>query len=175
MKLGSIMADSFDFQGEDFVHMHAMRTADQTPEQAEKRMWKFIRDKYADVRLLHKKTKYPKFLPRFDLNIQSCYLRGMALHPVMDATSPAHAGFKVWDVTEVTTALFDHGDIREYLDDKLGVSFGVPHSHEDREALKKMPQIEQGTTLIMRRVDALLREKDVEGIKIRLYKKGELL
>ena len=163
MKAGSVLADSMDFQGSEYTYMHAMRTADQTEEEAEKLMWTFIREKYKTIR--EETAKYLRNPQKTIFKLKSCFSRGMALHPVMDMTSPAHSGFKVWDPTDVAEALLSHGDAHDYLIEKIGFSLGIPHSHEDMETLNSMPTLKRTTVKAMREVDATLLEGDTSKLK----------
>ena len=162
MKLGSIAADSADFQGSKFSYMHAMRTEDQTPEEAEERMWRFIRKKYKEIR--EETAKYTKDPAASFIKSKACFNRGIALHPIMDMTSPAHAGFKIWDPLDIGAAL-EHGDLHDYLKEKTGFSFGIPHSHEDMETLHNMPTLKASTIRIMREVDSTLMEGDDDTMR----------
>lgn len=161
MKAGSVLADSMDFQGEEYTFMHAMRTAEQTPEEAEKLMWGFIRKKYATIR---KETAlYTRNPKKAAFKMKSCFNRGMALHPVMDMSSPSHSGFKIWDPSNVAEALLHHGEAREFLVEKVGFSLGVPHSHEDMDTLNKMPTLKKSTLQAMREVDSELLLGDADN------------
>jgi uncharacterized protein RhaS with RHS repeats len=85
IKEGSAYADKPGFQGPDFAHMHAMSSKSMTPEEARRRMCEFI--------------KYYLGLAngaKQDGTAHYWYYLGMALHPVMDSTSPAHEGFQMW-------------------------------------------------------------------------------
>lgn len=158
MKAGSIFADTFQFQGGGYAHMHAMRTEEQTPQEAEKKMWDHIRSSYSEVR--EHMRKYNSDRRRADRKARACFKRGFALHSVMDSTSPSHSGFKVWDPCDVLSAVFDHGNVRENIEDLLGIGLGVPHSHEDMSALEAHEHLKNDTIAMMRKVDAALLEKD---------------
>lgn len=167
MKLGSIAADAAEYQDTKYSYMHAMRTPEQTPEEAEDLMWKFIRDKYKEIR--KEKAKYRREPWQTAVWLKACLYRGIALHPVMDMTSPEHAGFKVWHDDDYSGYL-RHGDFREALIEKTGFSFGFPHSHEDMEALKSMPDVKALTIRLMRQVDGALLKKDDAELRYQLEK-----
>jgi len=92
---GSKNADRAIFQFGDSVYMHAMSSDAWPPEESEKRMCKFIRDKMRDFR---KAQLYGSKRAYWHL--------GMALHTVMDSTSPAHRGFQKWQYRHFD----DHGN-----------------------------------------------------------------
>jgi hypothetical protein len=86
IKNGSAHADSMQFQDPLHAYMHAMSSSSMSPAEAQKAMCKFIKDKISDARdAMNKNDAHYWF-----------YL-GMALHPIMDSTSPAHAGFQKWN------------------------------------------------------------------------------
>ena len=63
-----------------------MRRGDQAVEEAKKLMDDYIKE--------HMK-KYQEYLKQ-GKNEDAYFELGMALHPVMDSTSPTHTGFQVW-------------------------------------------------------------------------------
>lgn len=85
IKEGSGYADSPKYQGELYAGMHAMTSPKMNKEQARLQMCKFIKDNLARANLA-KLQGDPRYL----------YLLGMALHPIMDYTSPAHRGWQTW-------------------------------------------------------------------------------
>ncbi|MBC7691156.1 MAG: hypothetical protein H7222_05255 [Methylotenera sp.] len=110
-----------------------------------------------------------------------CFLRGAALHPIMDSTSPAHAGFAVWEtfstldfikwvynqslggliypvkesgrVQNFLMQLIRHGNLRETVEDLTSQSFGIPHSEEDMSVYRARPDLRKLTLDLMRSVD----------------------
>ena len=78
---GSRDADAFRYQDPDHAYMHAMRKEGQTVEDAKKKMEEFI------------SSETNAFL-KGDGN-DALRAIGMALHPIMDATSLSHEGFQV--------------------------------------------------------------------------------
>lgn len=84
---GSNFADLPMFQTSAFNHMHAMREPGETIDQARDKMQQYIN---------HKLEIY--YLNIYEGNFEKAYfILGMALHPIMDSTSPSHEGFQIWD------------------------------------------------------------------------------
>jgi RHS repeat-associated protein len=83
---GSRFADSRQFQDTAHSYMHAMRAPGQTVEEAERLMNNFIRQQVADYKRLMAEGKTD----------EAYFALGMAMHPLMDATSPAHEGMQEW-------------------------------------------------------------------------------
>jgi hypothetical protein len=83
---GSRFADSRQFQDTAHSYMHAMRAPGQTVEEAERLMNNFIRQQVADYKRLMAEGKTE----------EAYFALGMAMHPLMDATSPAHEGMQEW-------------------------------------------------------------------------------
>jgi RHS repeat-associated protein len=84
---GSAYADSWKFQRPEFNHMHAMRQKDESPEAAREKMQEYVNTHLKEyTRLLEAEQPEKAF---FEL--------GMALHPIMDLTSPSHEGTHVWE------------------------------------------------------------------------------
>ena len=92
MESGSDDVDRPTNQGPGRSYLHAMRSADETVEQARTAMAHFIRREYEIAHRILRESRDPDPVPL----LQSCFHRGRALHPVMDITSPAHAGFRIW-------------------------------------------------------------------------------
>ncbi|HEB56769.1 MAG TPA: hypothetical protein ENI98_10815 [Gammaproteobacteria bacterium] len=114
MMRGSAYADSFfsGFQGEDYSFMHAM-TSDAIPSKAEacrlanqyiNQNLGYYNDLLSGSMTLNigghrgKNLRNTLYNPYFRL--------GMAMHTVMDNTSPAHTGFQAWDSSQIGR----HGD-----------------------------------------------------------------
>jgi hypothetical protein len=72
--------------------------------------------------------------------LEHCYQRGIGLHPVMDSTSPAHAGFEVWSLTDLDQ-LLKHGDFPDSLESALQLSL--------------RPELKEKTVGLMRLVDQI--------------------
>jgi RHS repeat-associated protein len=84
---GSAYADSWNFQSPEFNHMHAMSQKGESAETAINRM-----QEYVDSHL----REYARLLGAG--NPERAYFElGMALHPIMDSTSPSHEGFQAWE------------------------------------------------------------------------------
>jgi len=66
--------------------MHAVRAPGQTVEEAERLMNNFIRQEVAEYKRLMAEGKTD----------EAYFALGMAMHPLMDATSPAHEGMQEW-------------------------------------------------------------------------------
>lgn len=75
--------------GNDFEH--AMRNANQTPQQAKDAMCAFIRRNMDGYR--RGKDSGGR---RGRTAVEAYEMLGMALHPIMDSTSPVHRGFQIW-------------------------------------------------------------------------------
>jgi len=89
---GSKYADSLKFQSPKYGYMHSMRMSNQTVEETEKLM-----NDYINKHLKEYKDQVKEG------NCDKAYFHlGMALHPVMDSTSPTHSGFQIWDGIMVT-------------------------------------------------------------------------
>jgi hypothetical protein len=69
-----------------------------------------------------------------------CEHRGHAQHTVMDSTSPAHAGFAIWTLSDIPE-VFHHGDL--------------PGSIENLQALLENPDLKQETIGLMQIVQKL--------------------
>ncbi len=84
---GSSFSDSMRFQGLGYNHMHAMREPGESAEQAHDKMQQYVSQKLESF-----------YQNIYEGNHEKAYfLLGMALHPIMDSTSPSHEGFQVWD------------------------------------------------------------------------------
>ncbi|MCL4476728.1 MAG: hypothetical protein M1508_10960 [Nitrospirae bacterium] len=74
------------FQSPEYSFMHGMRSLGQSVEEATKLMNDFIRKKVADYKRLMAEGKQD----------DAYFALGMAMHPLMDSTSPAHEGMQEW-------------------------------------------------------------------------------
>jgi hypothetical protein len=171
MKAASLEADSMKYQGGKFVHMHAMKVKGQTVEDAKKRMWEYVDEEYKKVRE-HEKAHAKKRIKVDSKNsLRACYYRGMALHALMDSTSPSHSGFQTWSLYDPHNA-HTHGNMKEtaqkkvkkikdtdknlpmfqrILLDKL-VNL-LPESPESEKALKENIELMNKTVLFMQQAD----------------------
>jgi len=101
---GSLQTDSWIHQSPAFAYMHAMRAIYQSPDQAKVLACRFIKQNLA---------KYEKWKnsSRPNLRLGAYEALGAALHTVMDATSPSHRGFQVWEPAEDPSGSFNkHGN-----------------------------------------------------------------
>jgi len=82
---GSAFADTLQFQMPEYSYMHAMSSSRWNREEAKKMMCEFAKQNLDAFRL------------RVQTDPQSAFFYlGVALHPIMDATSPVHRGFQYW-------------------------------------------------------------------------------
>lgn len=86
LEAGSAAADGMKYQDAGHVYMHAMSSDNVSPAESRTRMCQFIKDKRA---------LYQTYA-QHGLPYSAFFEMGMALHPVMDSTSPAHRGFQPW-------------------------------------------------------------------------------
>lgn len=77
-------------------YQHAMRAPGQSASEASELMQEFIRITYDQARLARDQGHW----------LTSCFMRGQALHPLMDSTSPVHEGFQEWHIKDA----YKHGD-----------------------------------------------------------------
>ncbi len=148
---GSRWVDKFANQLPARSYMHAMRgSASQPLAEAKSMMANYIQSEFeiAD-QLLESSTQVTNRTPddplaqfthdhRLILNmndyLESCLHQGKGLHPVMDSTSPAHAGFAIWSILDLAD-LLKHGDF--------------PQSIENERALFRSPDIMKKTVALM--------------------------
>jgi RHS repeat-associated protein len=83
---GSAFADSKKFQVTSFSYMHAMRQKGESVEDASVKMHDYINEHFENLNTFKEVGQIEKAY--FEL--------GMALHPIMDSTSPSHQGFQEW-------------------------------------------------------------------------------
>lgn len=79
IKAGSVEADKLKYQTAEYNYMHAMRTNGESLEITMTKLENYFSDKIGEFRGSYGFNKYNAL--------------GMALHPIMDAYAPAHAGF----------------------------------------------------------------------------------
>ncbi|MGK5083791.1 hypothetical protein WDW37_10855 [Bdellovibrionota bacterium FG-1] len=148
MKQGSREVDGH--QGSSEAYMHAMRSSpDQSDAQASTLSWDFIDQHFVNARIFARASE-----------AQSCLERGMALHPVMDATSPAHRGNQVWQPFKNPLELFRHGDWVSRLNRFLPIP--IPSSEEDFIYLDDHPWLLTQTAELIRIVDEVEMSLPVE-------------
>jgi len=82
---GSAYADTF--QEPRYSYMHAMRASGQSVEEAERLMKNFINYHVKEYKTLMSQGKTK----------EAYEASGMAMHPIMDATSPSHEGMQEWE------------------------------------------------------------------------------
>jgi RHS repeat-associated protein len=85
IKNGSAYADSMQFQDPSHSYIHAMSSDSLSPTESKKAMCKFIKDYMGQAEYAKENN-----------DAHYWFYLGMALHPVMDSTSPAHEGFQKW-------------------------------------------------------------------------------
>jgi RHS repeat-associated protein len=83
---GSRNTDAQKYQDSAHSYMHAMRAEGQSSQEAEKLMNNFIRQKVNEYKTLLSQGKTDGAYEAL----------GMAMHPIMDSTSPVHEEFKEW-------------------------------------------------------------------------------
>lgn len=84
---GSAYSDSWKFQSPNFNHMHATRQNDESIDAARDKMQGYINEHLHSFQTFLDAGQFEKAF--FEL--------GMALHPIMDSTSPSHEGFQPWE------------------------------------------------------------------------------
>jgi RHS repeat-associated protein len=84
---GSANADSREYQDTGHSYMHAMTAPGQSSQDAEKIMNNFIKQKVGEYKTLMSQGNSDKAYEAL----------GMAMHPLMDATSPSHEGMQTWN------------------------------------------------------------------------------
>jgi RHS repeat-associated protein len=87
LQAGSAQADAMESQDAAHAYMHAMSSESLSPEESRRRMCQYI---------LEKRALYQMYA-QHGLTYSAFFELGMALHPVMDSTSPAHEGFQRWN------------------------------------------------------------------------------
>lgn len=105
MKAGSAYTDSWMFQGGQYSYMHAMSSDYWSPAEAKSMMCNYVK---AYMGAYQGGTSGP------DAAGHRYFWLGMAMHAVMDSTSPAHGGFQYWGGqvdSVVHLYAFDHGGL----------------------------------------------------------------
>lgn len=112
IKQGSAYADQSLFQSPEYAYMHAMSSSSMDAATAKRKMDEFINNAMQSYQ--KELCLSEKFRSRGDLGWalyfeRSAYMNlGMALHPIMDSTSPTHRGFQKWDWG---LGIFGHGSL----------------------------------------------------------------
>jgi hypothetical protein len=101
---GSARVDAMSNQLGDTAYLHAMRSLDESVEHAKQRACEFIKKKMDVYNAL-------KISPNPRVRRIAYQALGEAIHPVMDSTSPAHAGWQVWDPLHHPGQIDEHGDM----------------------------------------------------------------
>ena len=89
MKEGSAYADSAAFHSSEFSYMHAMSSRVHDETSARNMMCRYVE---AYVGVYHRLQSSSNWQDRR----KAYYYLGMAMHAVMDSTSPLHRGFQYW-------------------------------------------------------------------------------
>ncbi len=150
MIAGSLDVDSLKNQKGDKAFMHAMKSPkDKTEKDAADRTWKYIDQRFSEARNALATSEE-----------DSCFERGRGLHPVMDATSPAHHGPQEWNPLKHPEQIFQHGDWARKVGNVLDALFPLPDfpgptSTEDFDYLDDHPAVLQGTVKLMQTVDLI--------------------
>ena len=160
MKEGSEWVDGLMNQLPSRSFMHAMRSgSDQKIEVAKHAMADFIQSHYELAAGYESKalkdvlgsiddplveyTHDGKMIVNHDDYLNYCYERGVALHPVMDSISPAHAGFAIWSLSDISE-VFKHGDL--------------PGSIENEQSLLAQPDLMNKTVGLSQIIDRVYLE-----------------
>ena len=134
MQQGSDFADSFAFQGGEWSSMHAMSNgnANQSPSDAQNQTAQFVADQMNNAVNVYNSGG----------NDSAMFLFGLAMHPLMDLTSPAHTdqngnpipwcGIAPWSCSQLS----QHGD--------------SPWSIEDLSHLNANPEVQELENIIIR-------------------------
>lgn len=159
IKEGSEWVDRKTNQLPSGAYQHAMRGSYQSVEDAREKMARFVAG-YAERALIAKDRSTQKVnaspsdpLAEFTHDgllitdrqtyLEHCRHRGIALHPVMDSTSPAHGEFGIWTFSDIA-GMLEHGD--------------MPFSLEDEQALLSRPDLMSKTVGLMRILDRVYLE-----------------
>jgi RHS repeat-associated protein len=89
---GSAHADSAPFQAAAFSYMHAMSSDTLSAGVAKQQFCAFLKEKMAI---------YKRDIGRPGGTRNAYFNLGMAMHAIMDSTSPAHSGFQKWDSSQI--------------------------------------------------------------------------
>jgi RHS repeat-associated protein len=97
-------------------YKHAMSAPWQTPANAEKQMGKFLSDM---------KSQYHNFMSK-GKKYEAYFALGMAMHALMDSTSPTHEGYQIWngiklDPSLIKTIEHPFGETDKVYNSNLGI------------------------------------------------------
>jgi hypothetical protein len=160
MKSGSFWVDSSTNQLPSRSHLHAMRpNTQQSIEKARDLMAHYVQSEFEISKSEYDRstqkvtstsadptTQYTsdgRLITDIFTYLSSCEHRGRGLHPIMDSTSPAHANFAIWSITDLG-GLLAHGD--------------MPRSIENERALFANPDVMVKTISLMRVTDKIYLE-----------------
>lgn len=129
VKAGSETADGMRYQDADHVFMHAMSSDKVNPAESRRKLCEYVKEKRGNFTRAAADPKL-RWWAFFEL--------GMALHPVMDATSPAHRGFQPWRYRNT----LDHGPNKPGAPSKEDVDTAVEYR---KKTLDLMRQAFNGT------------------------------
>lgn len=131
---GSDFADSFAFQGAEWSFMHAMSngSAHQTANDARRQTTQFVASQMSDANSVYNAGG----------NDQAMFLFGIAMHPLMDSTSPAHTDPQGNPIPWCGLSPFSCSQLRQHGDG--------PFSIEDLEHLNARPDVQQKENLEIR-------------------------
>jgi hypothetical protein len=121
VKVGSKYADSYvaGHQDGSMAFMHAMSSPQLSKRESCEKMREFVNKQ---LELFQRKSKAAKKEPR----VGDPYIHlGMALHAIMDSTSPAHRGFALWSIKFTN----EHGDFPGSLEDLEAVNTYPAHAN----------------------------------------------
>jgi hypothetical protein len=111
MKAGSALLDS-KFDAPEYAFMHHLRQENQSVGQAQRKMEDFIKrhlESYKVMSLLGELFGDEEFTTAAYIHL------GMAMHPVIDSTSPAHKDFQIWHGRMDYRSHYPDTDITEYF------------------------------------------------------------
>jgi RHS repeat-associated protein len=131
---GSDFDDRFDFQGPEWSFMHAMRngSANQSPDDAKRQTAQFVADQMRGATSVYQAGG----------NDQAMFLFGVAMHPLMDETSPAHTDAQGNPIPWCGLNPFSCSQLRLHGDG--------PFSIEDVDHLNARPDVQQKENVIIR-------------------------
>lgn len=131
LQRGSREADSLKYQGQAFSYIHAMSNAltNQSPEEATRLMNNYISQKANEYKTLLSQGKT-------DAAYEAL---GMAMHPLMDATSPSHEGMQGWAGTfPVIDGTFIKAIEHGYLETEKVFNSNPDYSRRAVDSIKKL-------------------------------------
>jgi hypothetical protein len=147
IKAGSAFVDRLENQTPSNAYQHALRQKSEKKEFARSKMATFIQYHYELAALENRQALLATHNTEAILHhLRACFERGVGLHPLMDSTSPAHADFAIWSLTDIDGWLstLQHGD--------------SPLSIETEAALIRAPDLLTKTIGLMRLWDKLYLE-----------------